>query len=119
LGRREGIYHIMSKSIDSLHNNDQLNSQNQKLLPAMARVDPNDLKRKLTDYICVRAGGPCVYTGRTMKSSHDHLDITEADWKLFVDDTVRLLTELAVPAREGKELLAILEADKSSIVKGG
>jgi hypothetical protein len=54
-----------------------------------------------------------------MKSSHDHLDITEADWKLFVDDTVRLLTELAVPAREGKELLAILEADKSSIVKGG
>ena len=117
LGRREGIYRLMSASIDSLHHNEQLNKQNPKLANANAKIDVVDLKEKVTDFICKLAGGPCLYLGRTMKASHSHLDITETDWRLFIDDTVKVLTTLDVPARDQNDLLALLAGFKREIVK--
>jgi hemoglobin len=117
LGRREGIYKLMSASIDSLHSNEQLNRQNRKLAAAKGKTNPADLKQKVTDFICQLAGGPCAYRGRSMQESHGPLAITEADWKVFIDDTVRVLTELGVPTLDQEELLALMAPSKSDIVK--
>ena len=117
LGSREGIYKLMSASIDSLHNHEQLNRQNPKLAAAKNTTNPADLKQKVTDFICRLSGGPCAYKGRPMKAAHAHLDITEADWRIFIDDTVRVLTEFGVPTLDQQELLALMAPMKAEILK--
>src|SRR5436190_17595579 len=45
----------------------------------------DDSKKKLrqhfVEFLCNATGGPCVYIGRDMKTSHAGLGITEDDWK--------------------------------------
>ena len=117
LGRREGIHKLMSASIDSLHANEQLNRQNLKLAASRNTTIPTDLKEKVTDFFCKMTGGPCLYRGRTMRSSHAHLDITEADWRVFIDDTIRVMNEVGIGRREQEELLALIATTKSEILK--
>lgn len=118
LGGRARIAEMMSASIDSLHSHPQLKRQNPKLA-AIASIPPTlAIKEHVTDYFCQLTGGPAVYRGRTMRDSHAHLDITEADWKVFVDDTVRILDEFGVAQREQRELLQLMEGRKAEIVKG-
>ena len=117
LGGRARLAEIMSASIDSLHSHPQLRRQNPKLA-AIASAPPNSaLREHVTDYFCQLTGGPAAYRGRTMRDSHAHLDITEADWKVFVDDTVRILDEFGVAEREQRELMRLMEARKAEIVK--
>jgi len=117
LGRREGIYDLMSASIDSLHGNEQLNRQNAKLAALKDKTDAGALKQKVTDFICQLAGGPCTYQGKSMRASHGPLDISEADWRVFIDDTIRVMTERGVAQREQHDLLALMETTKRDIVK--
>ena len=42
------------------------------------------IRMHVIDLICATAGGPCVYTGRDMKTSHQGLGISEAEWNLGV-----------------------------------
>src|SRR5262245_10267420 len=41
-------------------------------------------RQQVVEQLCMLAGGPCVYTGRTMKTSHTGLGVTERDWDLTV-----------------------------------
>jgi hemoglobin len=117
LGGRERIAELMSASIDSLHSHPQLQRQNPKLA-AIAAIPPTPaIKEHVTDYFCQLTGGPALYRGRTMRDSHVHLDITEADWKVFVDDTVRLLDEFGVAPGEQGELVQLMEGVKPEIIK--
>jgi hemoglobin len=81
----------------------------------------NDSKRKLiahlTDFVCSATGGPCIYTGRDMKTSHEGLGITERDWDRFVRITKEVLDKFKVPAREQQELLQAIAPLKSVIVE--
>jgi hemoglobin len=117
LGRREGIYALMSAAIDSLNGNEQLNRQNPKLASAATRVNLPDMKKKVADFVCRLTGGPCTYTGRTMRASHAPLDITESDWKIFIDDFVRVMNEFRVANADQDDLLALLVAMKADILK--
>jgi hemoglobin len=116
LGRREGIYGLMSTSIDSLHGNEQLNRQNVKLAQVKGRTDPVKFKQSVTDFICKLTGGPCKYTGPSMKDSHAHLDISEADWVVFVDDFVEVMNRYRISRADQGELLELMTRSKSDIV---
>ncbi len=81
----------------------------------------NDSKRKLiahlTDFVCSATGGPCIYTGRDMKTAHEGLGITEEEWDRFVKITKEVLDKFKVPAREQQELLQVIAPLKSQIVE--
>jgi hemoglobin len=62
-------------------------------------------------------GGPCVYTGRTMKASHAGLGITGAEWQAAVNHLVASLDKFKVPMKEKDELLAIASSLKADIVE--
>ena len=119
LGQRDGLYRLMSASIDSLHGNEQLNRQNPKLAAFRMRptTNPAAFKQLVTDFMCKLTGGNCNYQGRSMPESHGHLDITEADWKIFVDDMYRVMTRLAIGAAEQHELVGLMTNLKSEILK--
>ena len=56
------------------------------------------------------------YAGKSMRDSHAHLDITEAEWQAFLKDARDCFTKFKVPAQEQSELLAIIESTKKDIV---
>ena len=48
-------------------------------------------RQLIVDFLCEAIGGPVIYRGRDMKTSHEGLRITERDWEIFVGHTVATL----------------------------
>src|SRR5262245_17290868 len=49
-----------------------------------AQTDVLAFKAKLVDQLCEASGGPCKYTGRDMKTAHQGMGITNADYEAVV-----------------------------------
>ena len=75
------------------------------------------LRQHILDQFCAAAGGPCVYTGREMRTSHKGLGITEADWDAAAKHLVAALDKYKVPETEKNELLAFVVTQKKDIVE--
>jgi hemoglobin len=81
-----------------------------------AHTDIDRLKRNLVDQICQGTGGPCTYTGRSMKETHAGMGVRGRDFDALVGDLGKTLKKFKVPGREQKELVAILAPMKTDIV---
>ncbi len=117
--RLGGVYSIatvVDDFIERLLVNDTLNA-NPAINEARARVPKAGLKFHVTALMCQVTGGPCKYSGRSMKDAHDHLGINEAQWQAMVADFRTTLDKFKVPAMEQEELIAIVESTKADIVK--
>jgi hemoglobin len=75
------------------------------------------IRQHVVDQLCAATGGPCIYTGRTMKDSHAGLGITEAEWDMAGKHLVETLDKFKVPEAEKKELLDIVATLKADIVE--
>ena len=73
-------------------------------------------KGKLTDQICEAAGGPCKYTGKSMKEAHHGMGITAAQFDALVEDLSGALDKFKVGPEEKKQLLGALAPMKGDIV---
>ncbi len=98
---------------------DPILNQNPAIDAARERVPRPYLKYQVTAMVCQATGGPCQYTGRDMKSSHAHLNITEEEWDHFVALFESVLEKHEVPEAERGELLAIVDSTKGDIVTAG
>ena len=83
-----------------------------------ANADIPGLKGKLVDQVCQASGGPCTYTGKDMKTVHQGMGITEADFNALVEDLTSALDQFKVPDQEKNELLNLLAPMKGDIVEG-
>ena len=75
------------------------------------------IRQNVIDQLCAATGGPCVYVGRDMKTSHAGLGITEKDWDASVKHLVATLDKFNVPAKEREEVLAAVGGLKKDIVE--
>jgi hemoglobin len=82
-----------------------------------ARTNIPRVKTELVDQVCAQTGGPCTYTGRTMKDAHRGMKVTEGEFNALVEDLTAALNVFKVPAREQNELLTALGAMKNDIVE--
>ena len=82
-----------------------------------ASTDLTKLKRHLVNQICEASGGPCKYTGRTMKQTHAGMGVTDAAFGALVDDLVAALNHHKVGKGEQDELIGLLAPMKSDIVE--
>ncbi len=82
-----------------------------------ARSDIARVKSMLVEQICAQTGGPCTYTGRSMKEAHTNMGVTDGEFAALVDDLVATLRSFNVPQREQDELLGALGAMKGDIVE--
>jgi hemoglobin len=70
----------------------------------------------VTELVAMATGGPQKYTGRSMKSVHKDMKITEKEWEAFAADFKATLDECKVPAKEQNELFQIVGSLKPDIV---
>ena len=74
------------------------------------------LKRMLVFMICQAAGGPHKYKGRDMRSVHEGMRITDAEFDALAADLRASLDKFQVPPREQEELMAIVAGTRKDIV---
>jgi len=116
--RLGGVYSIatvVDDFIERLLVNDTLNA-NPAISQARSHVPKAGLKYQVTALVCEVTGGPCKYTGRAMKESHQQLNITEGQWQAMVADFQKTLDKFEVPAKEQEELIIIVGSTKKDIV---
>jgi hemoglobin len=116
--RLGGVYNIavvVDDLIDRIMVDDRLNA-NPRVDEAHHRVSAAGFKYYVTELVCQSAGGPQVYSGRSMGDSHRHLEITEGEWQAFMDDFGQTLNKFEVPEPEQQELVEIVESTKEAIV---
>lgn len=115
LGGLAPISVVVSDFLDLMVPDAELN-KNPAIAEARKHVPAEYLKFQVTAQVCEATGGPCKYTGRSMKDSHAHLNITPKEWDRGVTLFKQVLAKHKVPEREQKELLAIFDATRADIV---
>ena len=116
LGGVYAIAAVVDDFIDRIMDDPRLNA-NPKVDEAHHRVSRAGFKYLVTEQVCQATGGPQKYTGRSMRDSHAHLDITPTEWEAFLDDFQQTLTRFGVPQTEQRELFDIVESTRGDIVK--
>jgi hemoglobin len=71
----------------------------------------------LVDQVCEATGGPCTYTGRDMRETHDGMGVTAGEFDALVGDLVATLDEFNVPQAEKDELIGALAPMRGDIVE--
>ena len=74
------------------------------------------IRQLVVDQLCAATGGPCAYIGRDMKSAHQGMGISEADWNAAAGHLVVTLDKFKVPEKEKAEFLALASTLKADIV---
>ena len=82
-----------------------------------ANTDIPKFKMLLVEQLCQATGGPCTYTGRSMKATHAGMGVSSGDFDALVGDLVATLNKFKVPEREKNELLGALGPMKGDIVE--
>ena len=118
--RLGGIYNIavvVDDFIDRVMTDARLNA-NPAVNEAHHKVPPPGFKYLVTEMVGWATGGPQKYTGRPMRDSHRHLNITPKEWDAFMDDFQQTLDKFAVPATEQAELKTSVESTYVDTVIG-
>jgi hemoglobin len=80
-------------------------------------AQPARVRLHFIEQICMLTGGPCKYTGDSMKKAHHNMGLTEGEWNAGVEDLTKALDKFNVPAQEKGELLTALAQFKKEIVE--
>lgn len=74
-------------------------------------------KQLLIDFLCNITGGPMVYTGRNMTTTHKGMQISESDWTIFMGHAGDTLAHFNVPEQEATEVATFVQSLKEEIVE--
>ena len=115
LGRYEGIAKIVDSSAAIIFADPVIG----KYFIGLGTNSQQRLRQLLIDQFCQAAGGPCVYTGRTMKLSHSGIGggLTNSEFNAFANGVSQALDKNRVNQSEKFEVLAFVESLRSKIVE--
>ena len=76
--------------------------------PYFAKASLKRLRAKFPEHFCAQLGGPCKYTGSSMKNLHSNLKIDRAAFNAVVEDLQAAMDKNGVPFHAQNALLARL-----------
>jgi hemoglobin len=76
--------------------------------PHFKPANQQRVKEQLVDQFCALGGGPCVYKGADMKSSHANLDIKKSDFNALVEVLQQSMDAKGIPFTRQNQMLALL-----------
>jgi hemoglobin len=77
------------------------------------------IKRLLAEQICDLSGGPCRYSGDSMKEVHAGHHISQAQFYRMVETLRDVLEERGIDQRSRNQLLRLLAPTKRDVVEPG
>src|SRR4051812_40106384 len=80
LYKRLGGYDAVAAVADDFIGRLATDKQLGKFLTGLSTDSKKRLRQLIVDQFCAVTGGPCIYIGRDMKTSHAGLGISESDW---------------------------------------
>lgn len=109
LGGAEGVQGIVDDLLVAILEDDRINFQ-------FADTDIVRFREKLTEQLCVEAGGPCTYTGLGMQESHAGRDIDDRQFNALVEDLIEVMERRDIPVTAQNRLLKRLAPMHAEIV---
>ena len=76
--------------------------------PHFKPANQQRVKEQLVEQFCALGGGPCVYKGADMQSSHANLDIKKSDFHALVEVLQQSMDAKGIAFRKQNEMLALL-----------
>jgi hemoglobin len=110
LGGIEAITAVARAFEDRAAKDDRINQK-------FARTNLDRLTKEFVDQLCQDTGGPCTYTGLSMKQTHTNMGVTSGEWDAFMEDLVATLDGFNVGKAEQDQLLNILRPMRADIVE--
>ena len=74
-------------------------------------------KQLLIDFLCTSSGGPLMYTGRDMPTTHKGMRVSESDWQAFSGHLQATLAHFQVPENEQEQVKGFIASTKDEIVE--
>jgi hemoglobin len=100
-GGEAGLQHIADDLIAN-------SFANPRTAPYFAKVSVKRLREQLASHFCEQIGGPCKYTGSSMKNVHAPLHIDRAAFNALVENLQDAMDKNQVPFAAQNQLLAKL-----------
>jgi hemoglobin len=110
LGGLEAIESVVESFVARCAGDDRINGK-------FERSDIPRLKKMLVDQVCAATDGPCTYTGRDMRETHEGMGVTAGEFDALVEDLVATLDEFDVAKPDQDELLGLLGPMRDEIVE--
>ena len=117
LYKRAGGYDAIAAVTDDFLGRLAADKQMSRFFVGVSADSLRKLRQHVVDQLCEATGGPCYYIGRTMKTTHAGLGITESDWQVTVKHLNATLDRFKVPEKERNELLTLFASLKRDIVE--
>ena len=84
--------------------------------PHFKPANQQRVKEQLVEQLCALSGGPCIYKGADMKSSHANLDIKKSDFHALVEVLQQSMDARGIAFREQNRMLALLAPMNRDII---
>jgi len=110
LGGVEAITAVARAFDDRAGKDDRINQK-------FARTNLERLTKEFIDQLCQDTGGPCTYTGLSMKQSHTNMGVTNGEFDAFMEDLAAVLDDFKVGKAEQDQLLSLLRPMRADIVE--
>ena len=115
LGGTKGIHDLVDEIVEAHMSNPVIKA---RFLPYKDKPDQlNQIKKHVVDFFDAGSGGPAVYTGRDMPTTHRGMNINEAEYMATIDDILKVLTAHGIDEDTRKDVLAILYSLKEGILR--
>ena len=109
LGGKEGIARFVTLAVSLSHNDP-------RIAFLFDDADDENLTAQLEDQICALSGGPCGYEGQDMVDAHSGMEITEAEFDVFVELVIDAMEDSGIPHSARNRLLALLAPMREDVI---
>ena len=116
--RLGGVYPIaatVDDMVDRIYVNGTLNA-NPTVKAIHDRQGQAGFKFMVTAWVVQKAGGPKIYTGLPLDKAHAHLNITDREFDVVLNEAATTFYKFNVPKTEMDDLMALLESYRSQVV---
>ena len=117
LYERLGGYDGIAKVVDDFIGRLVADKQFEKFFIGQSTDSKKKIRNHVIEQFCVATGGPCVYTGRDMKTTHAGLGITEPEWNAGANHLSAALDKYKVDEKSKAEVIAFFSTLKKDIVE--
>ena len=109
LGEDRGINKFVTKAVELSHNDE-------RIAFLFEDSDDEELIKQISDQICALSDGPCEYDGLDMVEAHSGMEITEAEFDIFVSLVIDAMEFADIPHPTRNKLLALLAPMRKDII---